>query len=415
MEPVDEPLQKARQKIIGFRIHYGIAWEDFQKLEKFQAKYRGLTARRWVEVIQRDVKPNGVKRQLTIDLSELMDASPAIILHWVHHQHRDRSAPLLKQAGFRETPHAAASETLAKDMIGNAGNGLAPSAAATLLEAFERDWAHHPDEAMAPLRALVYVSSRYLKPQPFIRSVDDHILRNLRERRNMHSVDPVLRGQVIAQIAGYLLDHGSVADGERLLHHPKVKAMLESSWVADQLKWQMHRELAVVEAYSSNRFERARACIKDATASGDARSVRSSAIAMNTTWRLQGRFDRAYGSMEGEYHSSLKTLSVAAAEKRIDVGSLAHHFICVLRGSLCRFIHEAKNGGHVDLDKEIHVLRWMLNGVKSLPLETSQFQPLPDDVRLPPDLEVIRNQCRSPILADFQVQSLLALVQALDV
>src|ERR1700739_1567283 len=72
MRRVEEPLQKARQTVIGFKRRYGIAWEDFHELEKFEDKYRGLTARRWGDVVKGEVEPHKDKRQLTIDLAALM-------------------------------------------------------------------------------------------------------------------------------------------------------------------------------------------------------------------------------------------------------------------------------------------------------------------------------------------------------
>jgi hypothetical protein len=413
MELLDEPLEKARQKIIGFRITYGIAWEDFQKLENFQDKYRGLTARRWVEVVKGDVRPHGTKRQLTLDLADLIDEAPATILAIVPHRHSDRSVVVLQQPGSRETRNAWESETLANEMIVRAGNGMPKSSIETLTEACEHDLPYHPDEAMAPLQALIYLSSRYLKPQQFMRNVD-RILPKLGEKRKLHSVHPVLRGRVIAQIASYMQDRGNVEAGLRHLHHPKAKAILESSWVTEPVKCHMHRQLAMAEAYLSKRFDRARACIKDITATGDAESVRSSAIAMSSLWRMQGRFDKANASIEEELYTSLKILSTAATEQRLATGSLVHHFCCILRGCVARFVHEARKGGNPDMENEIHVMNWILDRVGSFPLETPEFQPLPGDVRLPPDLELIRNRCHVPKLDAFQLQRLDDLVQALD-
>jgi hypothetical protein len=414
MKPLDEPLEEARRIIIAFRIHYGIAWEDFQKLEAFDAKYRGLTARRWVEVIQRGVEPNGQKRKLTLDLAELIVAEPATILKIVPPRHRDRSAALLQQPGLRETRNVSDSETLAKEMIARADNGLPKESVEILLGTCKLLLPYHPDEAMAPLRALVYLSSRYLKPVQFISSVM-RILPKLQKCTRIHSVDPVLRGQVIAQVAGYLLDRGNIDAGVSLLHHDYVKMVSESSWVAEPLQLSMRRTKAVVEAYSrKNSFDKAIDCIKDATVSGDAGSVRGSAIATSTVWRMQRRFDKAYLSLIKEYESSLDILSEAASNKRLNTGSLLHQFCCVLRGSIARYVVEVKKCRNVDLTKEIGAMKWVLEFITPPALETNEFQPLPDKIRLPTDLEEIRNSCRVPVLSKSDVECLCQLVQALE-
>lgn len=413
MKPADELWEEACRKIRHFQEYYGVGWVHFRKLEVVDAKYRGLTEKHWVRAVQGKSDPHPKTRQLTFDLAAWIDDSPASILAVVPHRHRDRSAALLQRSGFRETPHATASETLAKDMISLAGNGRPKSSIERLVEECERTLAYHPDEAMAPLRALTYLSSRYQQPHQFLRNVE-RILSKLDDNRRIRSVDPILRGQVIAQIASYMLDHGNVDAGACLLHHRSAKAVLESSWVAEPLKCQMRRQLAIVDACASNRFDRARAYIKDAATTSDVASVRSSAIAINTLWRMQGDFHKAYSSIEKEHKSSLSILSQAATEKRIDVGSLVQHFVCVFRGSVARVVYEATRGTKFEIKEEIRVMAWVLEVIKSFPLETWQLQ-LPCGVRLQPELDSIRNNCLNPTLDVAQMDRLDKLVQALMV
>jgi hypothetical protein len=410
VDTADDILREACKTVEKFQERFDIPWNAFHRLKVLEPKFRGLDRKRWRAVINGDIADPRKNRQLTIDLAELINTSPRKVLQTLPYRNNEEATAFLRESDFAATAEIAASESLASDMISRAGHGLPQSAILTLVEVCERDLPHHPDEAMAPLRALVYLCSRYSNPQRLF-SIFGRILEALPNHNALRTVDPVARGLIIAQLGSMLLDKANRSEASAYFDDTNVKNLLRSSKVSDALKSQMVRNFAMFNGITDRKFDRARDLIANIRDSRNAGNLRSSAISTSTMWRFEGNFGKAYESIEPHYKESGKVLFSAAEANRVAPGDLVHHFACVLRGSVARAAC-GETYSDLEIAKDVAAMDWITKRLP-IPLENEFFQMPRKETPIISRLREIQVRCIAPKLKPIETERMFQLSQKL--